>query len=233
MIRQLLDLIEDHPALRHGMFAKLAERKLPPRTLADFLRLMGAVCEASRPGLSLGDTLRQVGFPNQADQVVIIFESEDGHEHGFEEMAQILLARSPEANKRFIYFTWFQTPALDEVRRIFARRGESSREAALYSLGVMLVVEMVAHRQVIPAEVAAFVDSGHYGFRPSIPYLAEHAGEDGAEIQHELTIIAIIRSFEDRTDFSEADWVSVRDGCEAILAAFAAWYDELDQILRS
>ncbi len=229
MINQLLALTEQHPALRHEVFAKLAERKFPPPILAAFLSRTGAVCEASRPGLKLGNTLRQVGFPNQADQVETIFESEDGHEHGFEDMAKDFLAGSPEANKRFIYFTWFQTPALDEVRRIFGRRGENSREAALFSLGVMLVVEIFAHRRFIPAMVAA---SRQYGLEPeNIPYLKEHAGEDGAEIEHERTIIALLSSFEEATDFSEADWDSVRNGCETILAAFAAWQDELKRIL--
>ena len=231
MLSKLRDFIENHSVMSiDGVFAKMAKRKLVPSILADFMCQTGAVCEASRPGLSLGASLRQLGFVSQADQVELIFCSEAGHEYGYDDMTKSFLVGSSEVSRSYKDFDWLRTPAVERVRAVFARRAEVSREAVLYSLGVILVVEIFAHRRFIPAMVAA---SRQYGLVPEeIPYLAEHAGEGGAEFQHELTIIALLGSFEGLPEFSEGDWQLVCNGCESILAAFADWLSELDQILH-
>ncbi len=229
MVDRMLEVIAAHPASRHGVFTRLAERKLPPETLARFLREMGAFCAASRPAGNVLEQLGANGLASASDLAREIFASEAGHGTGFAEMAQLLLNGSGFETQDWCQFDDRSvTPETRMATHVFRMREGASLAHALYSLGVMLPLEMAAHRQIIPGEVDAFIERGHYGLTlDRVGYLAEHAGEQGAERIHEDTIITLLRDIRLTPD-QEAE---VMRGCTEFLDALQGFYDALDRLI--
>lgn len=119
----------------------------------------------------------------------------------------------------------------DETRAacdLFRRRDVRTTDEALYSLGAMLPLEMAAHRQIIPGEVAAFATGGRYGLALSdIPYLAEHFGEYGVEHAHEETILSLIAGARLTPD----QQARVLRGCIEFLDVLESFYGALDRVI--
>jgi hypothetical protein len=146
-------------------------------------------------------------------------------------MARLLLQGSPYADEdwRFLPASRAST-AVQKAANIFDIRCGTTNLEILYSLGALLPLEMAAHRQIIPGEVTAFVTSGHYGLTLSdIPYLAEHAGECGAEHLHENAITVLINSLDVDHDPEFED--KVMHGCREFLDALEGFYDSLKRII--
>jgi hypothetical protein len=224
ILNELLDAIEVHRASHHTVFEALARCKLPPEKLARFLHEMGAFCEASRQGGEMAKTLWQAGLVKASETVEAIIASEAGHGEQFAQMARILLHGSPYTARNWADFRSALVSAETiRAQTSFLERQNTSLESALFSLGVLLVVELAANRQIIPGEVHAFTGCGHYGLHiGQVPYLAEHAGEGGAEHDHERAILEAVASV-----YEVGQLRTVRAGCEEFLDVLAAFYDRL------
>lgn len=223
---QLIARIVNHSAFSHPVFAALAERKIPHNNLAAYLRLMGAFCEASRSPGRISEQLLEAGYPELADEVDAIFASESGHAREFALMVKDLLQLSDGILGHWENFAratlssggWVATSFLAE------REAITSRHKLGEVLGMMLVVEMAAHRTIIPAQVKAFDESGLYPLTVGgSSYLDAHSGEDGAEHDHEARMTRVIASLQD----SDVIWAGVEMGVTRFLWALNVFYDDL------
>ena len=215
--------------MRHGVFTRLAACKMPPEKLALYLLEMGAFCEASRSGGSIAQELRSRGWRKSADMVDAIFTSEARHGEDYAQMAKLLLREEAHLVTPFSNF-WAENAGFAtsrETRNVCSQFWlRQHREHALYSLGVLLVVEMAAHRQIIPGQVAAFIDSGFYGLTLSeVTYLNVHAGEHGAEHAHEQAVIDLLASL---GSVNPRDWSEINRGSREFLTALNGFYNRLE-----
>jgi hypothetical protein len=229
MIERLIGLFETHAVGQHTVFSRLTAHKLSDVTLASFLGEMGAFCQASRLGGKLTDVLTALGLAAQAALIADIIRSEEGHGDDFAAMAKLLLRGTVYAERDWAdcgHCKWAETTAAVAA---FARRECHEPADALWSLGTMFTVELAAHRQIIPGEVAAFVTSGFYGLDlHEIRYLDEHAGEKGAEHDHEDKIVQVVASL----PYNNVMRQMVERGVTEFLDILAAFYNRLQVIIE-
>jgi hypothetical protein len=173
--------------------------------------------------------LTRNGFVSEAKLVEEIFQSEAGHGTSYAQMARRLLKGSG-----YVAYNWqhFDHRVISKETRLavwlFQNRDRETLAGTMYSLGVMLPLELAVHRQIIPGEVDAFVKRGYYGVALNdLAYLAEHAGDSGAEHQHEDTIVKLLRGIRVTTN-QKAEIVR---GCREFLDALQGFYDALERII--
>ena len=244
-----------HRAFSHPVFAHWAERKPGYATAGAVLRQIGEFCAATRPCGMIPAGLRELQLGTEARIVEEISTSEDGHTIAFQRMAGYLLRETDaeggmriEEDPRHIDrgLIWLsgaklgsepdfdrETGLLSETRAltssIRSSRAILEEITVARNVGAMAVIEMLANRHIIPGMVAAFLDSGHYRARiehSDMGYLAEHAGEDGAELQHETDILRVVAA----TLASRCGW-AVFQGSRSLLPKIATFYDALDDAL--
>ncbi len=222
----LIAHIITHPAFSHPVFAALAERKIPRDSLEKYLRFMGAFCELSRNPGRIVDRLRDMGFPEEATEIDAIFQSESDHRRQFALMVIDLLELSEDRLEDWDCFASMTVPeGVREAtwqlaeREIIMTRGELGE-----ALGVMLVVELAAHRSIIPGEVKAFDESGFYTLTVAgASYLDGHSGEDGAEYDNEKRMIRVIASLQHVDGIREG----IERGVNRFLPALNGFYTDL------
>ena len=226
--------------LTHRLFRRMAREPLNSDQLINFLVPMGDFCAYSRPCHRLPDALRELGHTESAEGVECIAASEAGHGPQFERMAIELVyspiqfpAVKPEARMR-----WHEIDRLVdkrlleptyEVIKIFASRHYRGVLHVPRAIGIMLAVEMIAHESIIPGEVMVFIDNPHYQNmtldHPSMAYLREHAGVDGAEAWHAALMESVVTG----------ELLDHRDGIDAgfdeSCTAIATWYSAIERVL--
>lgn len=226
--------------LKHRLFPRMARNPLNSDQLIDFMVAMGDFCAQSRPCHRLPAALRELGYTESAAAVERIAASEAGHGPDFERMA-IEIIYSPVTIPpiaREHWASWAQlTHDVDErllrptyeVIRIFASRRFEGVVHVSQAIGAMLAVEMIAHESIIPGEVMVFIGSPHYAGlaldHPSMAYLKEHAGHDGAEAEHAALMQSIVTGeLADHRDAIDA-------GFDQACAAIATWYSAIEKVL--
>lgn len=192
---------------------------------------MGAFCEASRQQGNLVLAMREMGLTTHAEMVEKILESEAGHGDDFAAMSRSLLDGSKFGDGWYGDFNKKYDQLAPETRLaygMFELRKLMNPDAVHFNLGVMLVVELAANRRIIPGEVRAFIDSGFYGHYQldDITYLERHAGENGAEHNHEKDICSVIAMLEWK------DYDAVNRGVEQFLECLEVFYDRLDMLIE-
>lgn len=245
MIDKILAEIKGHSVQEHGVFTALKARKHPPNVLTRYFIQMATFCDAAREQGQMPLLLDQHGFDIGWRTVMDVLGSQRNHEEQLQEMADILIHGGPCDDALTVTFLsdtdeWSQlTDGTIETIHVLCLRSIGRYDDAtqserfndtLRALGGMLVVEIAMNRQIIPGEVAAFVDSGFYGLALSdVAYLNEHAGEQGAEHNHEQRIITMFR----RMELNSNQWQLVHDGCVQMLGALQHFYDDLEKILSN
>lgn len=228
-VNRFIYIVKSHRAFNHPLWGKLASQKLTPRRLADFLTQMGAFCEASRQHGFLVEAMKAMKLTVPAEMVQRILDSEVGHDVDFARMSRQLLTGSKFTDCWHGDFIKKYDQLVPEVRlaySMFTLRQLTSRDATLFNLGVMFVVELAAHQHIIPGEVAAFIDSGFYGLKlDDVRYLKDHAGEHGAEHDHEQTICTVIVNLE----YKDSD--AVDRGVNQFLECLEKFYDRLEMLI--
>jgi hypothetical protein len=219
MLTRLQPLIRAHRALQHPVFRTLAATKHPPEKLAAFLREMGAFCQATRNGGNVAEMLHAADRSRAATLFGTIILSEAGHGKHFADMAVKLLAGTPYATEDWLRFP-HPSAITAAACAVFGQRDVMDVRGAYTALGATLVLETVAHEQIIPGEVSAFIDSGYYGLTlADVPYLAEH--------EHAEHIEEAILSLPDDGKIL----TSVTIGCVRALGVLVAFYDRLQATL--
>ncbi len=227
-MQSFLALVADHPATHHPVFTELAKRPLAPQRLAAFLAEMGAFCQLSREAGTIAERLRLCQLPDEANLIEAIFQSEQGHDLSFAEMVVRLL---PEEDVSTWLWCHSDSLAISAIRDLCRQRQNVATNALPLSLTGVLVVERHANSLIIPGEVAAFIDSGHYGSLTlaDIPYLAAHAGDDGAEHAHERAIIKVMTT----VSMVRPDWQGeIEEGVTTWLKVMNRVYDQLMVIIQ-
>lgn len=231
MIDQLLSTVTTHPTSQHPVFTALADHRLTPSVLASYLRERAAFHATTRPAGDVTDTLRFFGFAPQAFLADKVFTDDEVQAGGFADMAPVLLR-----NSEFETEDWRGITAEDLSRaacaavRVFRRRTCETFLDAIYSLGVLFALKLIAHRQIVPGEVDAFVSRGHYGtVLADPPYLAAQSGDSGLGQSHATAVMQIFKDF----PVSERLQNMVHCGCIDLLDALRNFYDRLHEIVTS
>lgn len=256
-IEQLDWIVQQHPAMSHTVFDTWAARKPGLATLGATLYQIGAFCDATRTCGSMAEGLTALGQDAAPQLLREIEESERGHENRFLEMARRLLIETEPEQARYLPLNDLSSThellRQLSVRRLnnvpgvhhkagllvqtvrsqlhFRQRADTRREMVAYNVGGMLAVEMLANRHIIPGEIRAIAYSDHYDVdldQPDLAYLAEHAGENGAEAQHEKAIRKIT------ADLLEHDNLAafVGNGAQITCDIVGEFYDVLETVLR-
>lgn len=227
---KILSDIEAHPALRHTVFQTLAARMYPPEVLTNYLVNMATFCAASRWPGTMFQEFDAVKCRHACDAIDKILASEQGHEAQLQAMGALLIGSTHlEPLNRLDEDDIYEriTDGTHDAIGTLTLRETDSWDDALYALGGMLAVEIVANRQIIPGQVAAFIDSDFYGLTlDDVPYLKEHAGEHGAEHDHEATMITVVGNF------LPDDQARVAEGATEMLNSLEGFYDDLEAIFK-
>lgn len=243
---QFTDRIEGHGVLAHQLFQRMANKRLGAAQLAAFLHQMGFFCTASRPCHDLPGALRAAGYAHEAGHVQAIADSEAEHREKFAVMAVYLVNKAagsaiiPERGElasmedalrgqaaKLVCKPGALLPETLEASAVFDVRREHGDAAVARAVGVGLAIEVLAHRSIVPGEVLAFVESGFYGVTlddPSLGYLKEHAGEEGAEAWHAEFMERVCAGPLCRSSRE------VYAGIDLMCDKMQAWYDALQEL---
>ncbi len=192
--------LNTHPVFMHPIYKQIAKQKLDQESMKSFWKHMGTYCALTRPGHNLRNSLNNAGLVQAASNFDTIIASESGHGEELEIMARYLTSRAKVRSGVQNILPSRTPPSLQEMEKIFAVRKSLDPKNIPYNLGVTWALEVIANQNIIPGEVAAFVDSKHYQVSltdPEMHYLAEHAGEAGAEATHEKLITEAITQLKD------------------------------------
>ncbi len=184
---------------------------------------MGSYCSPTREGHALPQVLARAGMIEASRLVASIFASEAGHDTELEITARYLAERCRIRER--IMST--QIKSLKRLRAIFDQRKSTNPSTIPHNLGILLGIEKLANRNIIPGEVAAFITSGHYNCSletPEMRYLADHYGELGAEEDHEQKIIKVVSQLHEES-------AAISAGETTIYEATQAYYDEMQDKL--
>lgn len=183
---EFLEFCTGHAGFRHPVFERLAARPLSTCGMRMFWFQMSPFCAATRTFGGLINTLAQLGHSAVVQMLREIEESERGHAFELDLCAVKLVSRTGQLPTSMVHYERLE-PETEAAVEYFERRSfaKTANEVA-YWLGATYAVEVMANRSIIPGEVIAFVESGFYDVvLHELPYLVEHAGEQGAEINHE------------------------------------------------
>ncbi len=244
--------VESHPLYRHPFFERWHAARPGPEELGALFHQIQCFCASTRPGHAFPQTLRALGYPDQAALMDEIVASESGHGPELATMAGHIINR---ASGQTLFPDLHDTAGIEDglrrasdrvlghldgyepvagltaqARRAIAvfdsRRGTTAADS-MRSLGAALALEIISHRHLIPGEKAVLVDSGLYGVsleEAEMHYLAEHWGELGAEQKHESNVVQAITSIA-----GTAEDPDVRGGLMEFLDALASLWDVLDE----
>ncbi|MBP7057017.1 hypothetical protein KBB08_00830 [Candidatus Gracilibacteria bacterium] len=212
-----------HPVFDHPIYETIAKTPLYRDQMLLYWQGMGSYCAPTREGHALPQVLAKAGMVDASQLVASIFASEAGHETELEITARYL-AEQCRTREQIVRA---KIKSLRHLRAIFDERKSTNPRTISHNLGVLLGIEKLANRNIIPGEVAAFISSGHYGCHlntPEMHYLAEHYGELGAEEDHERKIVAVVAKLPEDREAIEA-------GEATIYEATQAYYDEMQDKL--
>ncbi len=223
LLMLLLPLLVDHPTMYHDVFTLLASRRFPPETLRRYLREMAALHAAywHRPET----TLRMLGREGRTEQAAILdklFVDEELRKERFAQMAHVLTNGMEPAS-------WDTNRALESLRRretdeIVGGIIRNRTFNALGALGEIFALEVAMDAQIIPCETTAFITSGYYDLtREKVPFLAYRPS----------TRISAMCAIVDAAPTSEEGSDELKKGFLSTLPRLHAFYDGLEQILRS
>ncbi len=223
--------LNTHPVFEHPIYKQIAYQKLDQESMKSFWRHMGKYCALTRPGHNFIPSLRTAGLTQTADNMESIIASEAGHGKELETMAQYLIGKTITCSQLKKVFKLDTIPSLQEMEQIFAVRKSLDPKNIPYNLGVTLALEILANQNIIPGEVEAFVDCGHYQVSltdPETHYLAEHAGEAGAEAHHEKLITEAITQLKDAEHIIQGQLTT---GINDMCCVTYRFYEELSPLV--
>ncbi len=222
-MKKYSSVIEDHSVFKNDFFEVWS--KQPPRTglAAALLFQIQAFCAATRKDGQLVKALQGIDKA-ASESVSVIIASEQGHGIALSVMCGFILSCTPgnqgtipdqvkEIDKflREKSIEELGVELLSETReliKLFEPIKHTNRSEIMSALGVRLAVEILANRQIIPGELQAFIDSKKYVLKgkpieltsPKMNYLREHAGEYGAEQEHEKKMFSVLLAAVEETD---------------------------------
>jgi hypothetical protein len=213
-------------------------------------------CASTRPGGVFPESLRNIGWVEQAALIEEIVDSEAGHGPELAAMAGHIVNR---AAKQVVFKDVFDTENVEAGLKsssdrllgglpgynlatghtaqteaaiaVLRRRQLSDPEFTVRNLGTALALEIVSNQSLIPGEKQALVDSGNYGVTlddREMHYLLEHWGECSAEQLHEQNVIKAVNSILDPETSTQ-----VAEGVDDFLNSLACLWDLLDCALLS
>ncbi|MBP6084717.1 hypothetical protein KA517_00570 [Candidatus Gracilibacteria bacterium] len=212
-----------HPVFDHPIYKTIAKAPLYRDQMMLYWQGMGSYCAPTREGHALPQVLAKAGMIEASLLVASIFTSEAGHDIELAITARYFAehCRTREQVVRA------DIRSLRHLRAIFDERKSTDPRTIPHNLGILLGIEKLANRNIIPGEVAAFITSGHYDCyleTPEMHYLAEHYGELGAEEDHERKIVAVVSQLpEERAAISAGELT--------IYEATQAYYSEMQDKL--
>jgi hypothetical protein len=254
IIDDLVEHIKSHRCSSHPVFQHWARNDPEPKVVGALFHQIRSFCDATRPGHSFPDALKQLGLSNGSDLLQQIVASEEDHGPHLATMAGHIMNRA--AGQVICQDLYDQAavertlkecsdeilgalPGYDQqtglmpqtrsARAVFDRRKQMDELSVYRSLGTTLALEMVSNRHLIPGEKYCLVDCGLYDAsmeEPEMYYLLEHFGETGAEAMHEQHAIDAVGSV-----VTGDNAASVREGVDDFLNSLTALWDLLDAAL--
>jgi hypothetical protein len=212
-----------HPVFDHPIYKTIAKTPLYRDQMMLYWQGMGSYCAPTREGHALPQTLAKADMVAASQLVASIFASEAGHDIELAITAKYLAERCRNREQ----ITRTDITSLKLLRTIFDQRRSTNPRTIPHNLGILLGIEKLANRNIIPGEVAAFITSGHYDCTlktPEMRYLADHYGELGAEEDHEQKIVAVVSQLPEES-------AAISAGETTIYEATQAYYDEMQDKL--
>lgn len=249
----LIDRIKTHRVFEHAFYEHWAAAPPSPEVSGALFHQVQSFCSSTRPGGEFPGALRSLGWEEQALLIEEIVDSEAGHGPELATMAGHIVNRTGDPVFGDVYDTerveaWLKeqsdrilsglpgydrktglTPQAAAAIAVFERRYSADAETTVRNLGTALALEIISNQSLIPGEMRALVDSGHYKTNieePEMHYLEEHWGDSGAEQQHEANVIKAVSSVMDETNSAQ-----IEQGVEDFLSALCALWDVLDAAL--
>lgn len=196
----------------HEIYDYMAARQLNDAQMKLWWYGMSSYCKPTRVA---GQWLTTI--PNSHQEVVealkAVFSSESGHEMTLDTMAEYLIAKCEVRTDLTVLLSQQKrliAPPLKTINKLLAKRNSTDPNDTADNLGTMLGIECLANQNIIPGEVKAFVDSGHYKVTlkdPEMRYLDEHYGDLGAESWHQATLERISQSLGREAEVLKAERV--------------------------
>lgn len=254
-LETLVDRIKTHRCYRHPIFQNWARVNPGTEAIGALFHHIRSFCDATRPGWSLPQGLKQIGLSAESHLLQEIVDSEEDHGPELAMMAGHIINRSAPGKVIFDDLTdqthiesmlkrcsdklLGQLPGYDFVTGLmpqtkkaintFEARKSTSAQDVYKSLGTALALEIISNRQLIPGEKVCLIDSGLYRAsldEPPMHYLLEHYGETGAECQHEQNAIEAVGSV-----LNNGNAAVIAQGADDFLNNLEALWDMLDACL--
>jgi hypothetical protein len=253
-IQELVEHIKSHRCASHPVFQDWARNEPSPKVIGALFHQIRSFCDATRPGHSLPEALKQLGLGEGGELLQEIVASEEDHGPHLATMAGHIVNRAAGQTvcadlydqkavegtlKDYSDEILGTLPGYDRetglmpqtraARAVFDRRKRMDEQSVYRSLGTTLALEIISNRHLIPGEKHCLVDRGLYDAsmdEAEMYYMLEHFGETGAEAMHEQHAINAVGSV-----ITSANEPLVREGVDDFLNSLTALWDLLDTAL--